>query len=139
MPVCGGSAPWLARRFAALSERAGHHVLFFCRLFESAPKPQSAKSHGGWKRRQGQDYGRRKPARGRQIEWLPNDPETAMDAASMAAAISSICVAAAADLSDALVALVLVLATAPLFVLNQRSSEIASRPVVADHRPPAQR
>ncbi len=57
----------------------------------------------------------------------------------MAAAISSICVAAAANLSDALIALVLVLATAPLFVLNQRSSEIAARPVVADHRPPPQR
>jgi arginine:agmatine antiporter len=44
----------------------------------------------------------------------------------MAAAIASISVAAAANLSDALIALIMVLATAPLFALNQRSGEIAT-------------
>jgi arginine:agmatine antiporter len=57
----------------------------------------------------------------------------------MAAAIASISVAAAANMSDALVALVLVLATAPLFVLNQHTSEKAARPVVADPRQPARK
>jgi arginine:agmatine antiporter len=47
-----------------------------------------------------------------------------MRAVGMAAAIGTILVAAAADLSDALLALVLVLATAPLFVLNRRSATI---------------
>jgi len=54
----------------------------------------------------------------------------------MMAAIASICVAGAANLSDALVALVLVLATAPLFVVNQRSTRISARPVGFDRRPP---
>jgi arginine:agmatine antiporter len=47
-----------------------------------------------------------------------------MRAVGMAAAIGTIFVAAAANLSDALLALVLVLATAPLFVLNRRSAAI---------------
>jgi arginine:agmatine antiporter len=44
-----------------------------------------------------------------------------MRVVAMTAAVACILVAAAADLSDALLALLLVLATAPLFVLNQRS------------------
>ena len=52
----------------------------------------------------------------------------------MMAAIASICVAAAANLSDALVALVLVLATAPLFVVNQRSTRISAGSVGFDRR-----
>jgi arginine:agmatine antiporter len=50
----------------------------------------------------------------------------AMRIIGMAAAIASIAVAAAANLSDALIALILVFATAPLFALNQRSGEIAA-------------
>ena len=55
----------------------------------------------------------------------------------MAAAIASILVAAAADSFDALPAFVLVLATAPLFVLNRRAKEIAARELRLDYRPPA--
>jgi arginine:agmatine antiporter len=58
--------------------------------------------------------------------------ETAvMRAVALLAAIASICVAAAANLSDALIALILVLATAPLFVLNQRSGGIVAPSVTA--------
>jgi hypothetical protein len=41
----------------------------------------------------------------------------------MAAAVACIGVVAAASLSDALLALLLVLATAPLFILNRRSAK----------------
>jgi HAMP domain-containing protein len=54
----------------------------------------------------------------------------------MAAAIASILVAAAADSSDALLAFVLVLATAPLFVLNRRAHEIAAPELNLEYRPP---
>ena len=55
----------------------------------------------------------------------------AMRLVAMMAAVACIFVAAAADLPDALLALLLVLATAPLFVLNQRSGKAASGPTPA--------
>jgi arginine:agmatine antiporter len=56
----------------------------------------------------------------------------------MAAAVAVICVAAAADPSDALLAFVLVLATAPLFALNQRTTvNVAPQPrTVPRYSPP---
>ena len=58
---------------------------------------------------------------------------------AMAAAIACILVAAAADRSDALLALLLVLATAPLFVLNQRSGKAAPSARLAEQQAPARR
>jgi arginine:agmatine antiporter len=64
---------------------------------------------------------------------LDNTECRSMRLVGMAAAIAAISVAAAANTSDALLALVLVRVTAPLFVLNQRGGQAAA-PLVADHR-----
>ncbi len=64
---------------------------------------------------------------------LDKTESRAMRVVGMVAAIACIGIAAAADLSDALLALVLVLATAPLFVVNQRSGATAETQTVLGH------
>jgi arginine:agmatine antiporter len=64
---------------------------------------------------------------------LDNTECRSMRLVGVAAAIAAISVAAAANTSDALLALVLVLVTAPLCVLNQRAGQAAPH-LVADHR-----
>lgn len=59
-----------------------------------------------------------------------------MRAVGVIASVATILVAAAAAPSDALLALVLVLATAPLFVLNQRSAIMEPRPTRVSLRSP---
>jgi arginine:agmatine antiporter len=54
----------------------------------------------------------------------------------LAAALACILVAAAAEPVDALLAFVLVLATGPMFALNQRSATVAGAQAVPRHRPP---
>ncbi len=68
---------------------------------------------------------------------LDKTESKAMRLVGMAAGIAAISVAAAADPSDALLALVLVLATAPMFALNQRTATIAAPQAVPVDRPPA--
>ena len=68
---------------------------------------------------------------------LDKTESNSMRFVGMAAAVVTICIAAAAEPSDALLALVLVLATAPLFIVNQRSSASAKPQTVLDYRGPA--
>ena len=68
---------------------------------------------------------------------LDKTENRSMRLVGLAAAVASILVAAAADSSDALLAFVLVLATAPLFVLNRRANEIAAPELRLKYRPPA--